>query len=154
MTMKKILLPSVVLLATTLLLAACSNGNDQGNTLEKASALHSKNDDDAEKDNQTDGEEITSKSIEPESDDSDKISVEEESENTEVQSEGEGSGVLSEYSPEEIDYARVWLQLGATQDIDELNAKHISAGEPLNPDDKTTLNKNPLTQVIMKRSRH
>ncbi|WP_339229291.1 hypothetical protein NSQ77_05165 [Oceanobacillus sp. FSL K6-2867] len=44
---------------------------------------------------------------------------------------------LSKYSSEEIEYARVWLQLGPDQEIDELNVLHIPAGEPLNPDDDT-----------------
>ena len=40
---------------------------------------------------------------------------------------------LDPYSNEQIEYARVWLQLGANQDIDELNVRHIPAGEPINP---------------------
>lgn len=48
--------------------------------------------------------------------------------------------VLSEYSSEEIEYARVWLQLGSNQELDELNVRHISAGEPLNPNDATSAN--------------
>ncbi|MFB1051263.1 hypothetical protein [Paraliobacillus sp. JSM ZJ581] len=47
---------------------------------------------------------------------------------------------LSSYSSEKIEYARVWLQLGKTQDIDELNVEHISVGKPLNPDDETSIN--------------
>lgn len=46
--------------------------------------------------------------------------------------------VLAEYSSEKIEYARVWLQLGANQEIDELNVRHISAGEPINPNDDTS----------------
>lgn len=44
---------------------------------------------------------------------------------------------LSKYSSAEIEYARVWLQLGPNQEIDELNVLHIPAGEPLNPGDDT-----------------
>lgn len=40
---------------------------------------------------------------------------------------------LNQYSSEQIEYARVWLQLGANQDIDELNIRHIPVGEPINP---------------------
>lgn len=40
---------------------------------------------------------------------------------------------LAPYSSEQIEYARVWLQLGANQDIDELNIRHIPVGEPINP---------------------
>lgn len=32
----------------------------------------------------------------------------------------------------------MWLQLGANQEIDELNVRHISAGEPINPNDDTS----------------
>ncbi|MFC6115054.1 hypothetical protein [Sporosarcina thermotolerans] len=53
-------------------------------------------------------------------------------------SELKKDNALSKYSSEEIEYARVWLQLGPNQEIDELNVWHISAGEPLNPDDETS----------------
>lgn len=46
---------------------------------------------------------------------------------------------LSEYSSEEIEYARVWLGLGTNKEPDELNVRHISAGEPINPDDSTSV---------------
>jgi hypothetical protein len=45
---------------------------------------------------------------------------------------------LSQYSSEQIEYARVWLQLGANQDIDGLYVQHIPAGTPLNPNDDTS----------------
>ncbi|MHC0038800.1 hypothetical protein [Pseudoneobacillus sp. C159] len=45
---------------------------------------------------------------------------------------------LAQYSSEDIEYARVWLQLGSNQAIDELNVRHIPAGTPLNPDDETS----------------
>ncbi|MFD1863064.1 hypothetical protein [Planococcus chinensis] len=45
---------------------------------------------------------------------------------------------LSEYFSEEIEYARVWLQLGPNQDIDGLYVERIPAGTPLNPDDETS----------------
>lgn len=46
--------------------------------------------------------------------------------------------VLAAYSSEKIEYVRVWLQLGPNQEIDELNVRHISAGEPINPNDDTS----------------
>ncbi|CEG23847.1 hypothetical protein BN1080_02854 [Planococcus massiliensis] len=45
---------------------------------------------------------------------------------------------LSEYSAEQIEYARVWLQLGANQEIDGLYVNIIPEGTPLNPDDETS----------------
>ncbi|MFC4403857.1 hypothetical protein ACFOY7_12340 [Gracilibacillus xinjiangensis] len=47
----------------------------------------------------------------------------------------EDNNPLSEYSSQQIEYARVWLQLGPNQEIDELNVRHIAAGEPMNPND-------------------
>lgn len=54
-------------------------------------------------------------------------------------SKSEDNDVLSQYSAEEIEYARVWLQLGANQEIDELYVEHLSKGTPLNPDDVTSI---------------
>jgi hypothetical protein len=50
----------------------------------------------------------------------------------------EGKEILSPYSNEQIEYARIWLQLGPNQEIDELNVLHIPAGTPINPDDETS----------------
>lgn len=52
--------------------------------------------------------------------------------------EGKEGNVLAAYSSEKIEYARVWLQLGSNQEIDELNVRHISAGELINPNDDTS----------------
>ncbi|WP_458949054.1 hypothetical protein [Oceanobacillus sp. CAU 1775] len=50
----------------------------------------------------------------------------------------ENMDTLANYSAEEIEYARVWLQLGPNQELDELYAKHIPANTALNPDDETS----------------
>ncbi|MGM0904700.1 MAG: hypothetical protein ACQEXB_27010 [Bacillota bacterium] len=47
---------------------------------------------------------------------------------------------LSQYSSEQIEYARVWLQLGPNKDVDGLYVRLIPAGTPLNPDDETSAN--------------
>ena len=63
-----------------------------------------------------------------------------QSENTRDDSDDHSENdILSKYSAEEIEYARVWLQLGVTQEIDELYVEHFSAGEPLNPNDETSI---------------
>ncbi|WP_404427769.1 hypothetical protein LG296_07065 [Ureibacillus chungkukjangi] len=63
------------------------------------------------------------------------------SENSDVNVDNDDSkNLLSQYSSEQIEYARVWLQLGPNQEIDELNVRKISAGEPINPDDETSAN--------------
>nr|WP_249261018.1 hypothetical protein [Virgibacillus pantothenticus] len=54
--------------------------------------------------------------------------------------ESREENALSNYSTEEMEYARVWLQLGEIKDVDELNVRHIPAGTPLNPDDETSVN--------------
>ncbi|MEF3327477.1 MULTISPECIES: hypothetical protein [Oceanobacillus] len=77
-------------------------------------------------------------SDEAETDASEDSSVEEE-ESNDSSSEDEEAGndqALSDYSSEEIEYARVWLQLGPNQDIDELYVEHIPAGTPLDPNDE------------------
>lgn len=48
-------------------------------------------------------------------------------------SENEKDSILDGYSSEEIEYARVWLQIVGNQDIEELNVSHIAAGEQVNP---------------------
>ncbi|WP_412974745.1 hypothetical protein [Ornithinibacillus sp. 179-J 7C1 HS] len=45
---------------------------------------------------------------------------------------------LSHYSSEQIEYARVWLELGPNQALEELYVRHIPAGTPLNPNDDTS----------------
>lgn len=49
-----------------------------------------------------------------------------------------GNDDLSNYSSQEIEYARVWLQVGPNQNIDELNVYRIPAGTPLNSKDETS----------------
>lgn len=49
-----------------------------------------------------------------------------------------GESALDAYSSEQIEYARVWLQLGPNQELDGLYVKQIPAGMPLNPDDETS----------------
>ncbi|MGB7998476.1 MAG: hypothetical protein WCF60_00030 [Anaerobacillus sp.] len=46
---------------------------------------------------------------------------------------------LADYSSEKIEYARVWLQLGPNQAIDELYVQRISAGTPLDPEDENSM---------------
>ncbi|MGM0852711.1 MAG: hypothetical protein ACQEWI_08880 [Bacillota bacterium] len=45
---------------------------------------------------------------------------------------------LSQYSSEQIEYVRVWLQLGPNQALDELNVRHLPAGEVMNPNDENS----------------
>lgn len=65
-------------------------------------------------------------------------SVEGSSENkssSEGESNSKEDSALSHYSSQEIEYARVWQQLGPNQNIEELIVTHISAGTQLDPED-------------------
>ena len=92
--------------------------------------------------------ETASKKTDTSSSDDSEISSGKKEEAASGQTSGDHSGrnegekedhkTLSEYSSTQIEYARVWLQLGPNQELDELNVRHIKAGEPLNPDDETS----------------
>ncbi|RSL31790.1 hypothetical protein D7Z54_19350 [Salibacterium salarium] len=146
---KKILIPMMILFTTSLLLVACSNDDNQNgssdktNSSENTSASQPEKNDDAEESSQTDKKEnkseSTSESEDPETDDSNETFSKENKDSKNQSNSKENKG-LSEYSSNEIEYARVWLELGPNQDIDELYVRHISAGEPLHPDDETSAN--------------
>lgn len=134
----------VVLLALLLvMIGACSKSNE-----ETSSTTNTKNKEESKMNSSSSsnigevGEESesTTGSEESATDASNETSSEKkgnkESNNT---SKSEKNNALSKYSSEEIEYARVWLQLGPNQDIDELDVKHIPAGTPLNPDDNTNV---------------
>ncbi|MEW4264128.1 hypothetical protein Q0N30_10580 [Priestia megaterium] len=53
-------------------------------------------------------------------------------------SQKEDQKILSDYTSKQIEYARIWLQLGPNQEIEELNVRHISAGELVNIYDDTS----------------
>lgn len=55
-----------------------------------------------------------------------------------IENDKEEEDSLSQYSSQQIEYARIWLQLGPNQEIDGLYVRHIPAGTPLNPDDETS----------------
>lgn len=56
-------------------------------------------------------------------------------ENTDAET---AESALDAYSSKQVEYARVWLQLGPNQELDGLYVKQIPAGTPLNPDDETS----------------
>ena len=142
----KIFYYNVALLMLVLLLVGCSDSADEeadAGTNEDVSASEPvKETDEAKENNQV---EENSKNGEPSAESEETIrndSIETPSEETSngestIATGNEEENSLSTYSSEEIEYARVWLQLGPNQEIDELNVLHIPAGEPLNPDDNT-----------------
>lgn len=139
---------NVVLMLLVLLLVGCMGGKEEKSNND--SRLQSEeNNNETEDSNQIakDESEATTGSEKSVTKSSNENALTESStdESKETSSEGEKNesnsekdNVLAEYSSEQIEYARVWLQLGANQEIDELNVQHISAGEPINPNDDTS----------------
>lgn len=129
----------VALLLFVLLLAGCAEGEDdesKTNPSAKDSATQSeKETKNADESNKKENESASAM------DDSDETSSQETGKETSHQpSDNEEDNQLSDYSSEEIEYARVWLQLGDIKDVDELNVRHIPTGTALNPDDETSAN--------------
>lgn len=84
---------------------------------------------------ETDENTSTNEVEESDADDSDYTPAENSDPN---EDEKENEETLSQYSHEQIEYARIWLQLGPNQELDEFYVQHIPAGEPLNPNDETS----------------
>ncbi|MCY9374837.1 hypothetical protein MOF34_06730 [Bacillus sp. T17B1] len=127
------------LLLIALLLAGCtgSKNEESKQSSETDSAVQSEENHNKTEDSNKIGKdqsEPTTASEESAMDESSEISSEE----VRNEEKGEEDNVLSAYSSEKIEYARVWLQLGPNQEIDELNVRHISAGELINPNDDTS----------------
>ncbi len=78
--------------------------------------------------------------IEPVKEDEEETSTNDEEtppEDTETDEPAE-EDPLAPYTSKQIEYARVWLQLGPNQELDGLYVRQIPAGTPLNPDDETS----------------
>lgn len=139
--MKKYIGVVAILFAMSFVLLACSDDDEQnetGNSSDDSQPEQNnadENNDDAEKENESDA---TSDSEETDNYNSDDESSNNDGENNN-QSEDNKGGALAEYSSEEIEYARVWLEVGENQAIDKLYAKQIPAGEPLNSDDEKSV---------------
>lgn len=86
-------------------------------------------------------------SNEPENDESNKDSLESEDESTDKDVD------LSKYSSEEIEYARIWHQLGPNPDIDKLYVIKKSAGTPLNPKHEDVSAVYPEDVIMLKGTR-
>lgn len=146
--LRNIFYSNVVMMLLVLLLVGCTGGKEEKSNNDSALQSEKKNNE-TEDSNQitkdeseaTTGSEASgtknsneNASTESSTDESKETSL--EGQKNEANSEKDN--VLAEYSSEKIEYARVWLQLGANQEIDELNVRHISAGEPINPNDDTS----------------
>ncbi|MEI1420250.1 hypothetical protein EFK13_03015 [Bacillus cabrialesii] len=141
----KIFYSHVALLLLALLLAGCtgSKNEESKQSSNHAAAQSDQNDHETEDSTKTGKDEPESTTESEQS--ATKASTEHSSkesktdESSEASSEkGKEDNGLAAYSSEKIEYARVWLQLGPNQELDELNVRHISAGEPVNPNDDTS----------------
>lgn len=111
--------------------AGCSNSS--GQNVETSNSSSSANQEAVSTDSSTKDNEANNDS----SEESPKGDLNDASSETNV-SDQRGDEKLSQYSSEQIEYARVWLQFGPNQEIDELNVLHIPTGTPINPDDESS----------------
>lgn len=146
--MKRILASIFILITITLFLGACSNeakqsSNSDDRTVEQKvdsgeNKSQNKADDNTEDSldeaETNDNPENTPAEAEP--DVSEEVpSKADKNEDSNNQANDIDGSALSEYPAEEIEFARVWLQIIGNQDVEELNVYHISAGEQVNPYD-------------------
>ncbi|MFS0777621.1 hypothetical protein ABC255_16675 [Neobacillus sp. 3P2-tot-E-2] len=128
---------SVILIVSLMIFTGCSNS--KGESVETSNGASSTNKEEVSTDspNKENDDEKNVPSDESPNTNSNDNSSESNSTNAGGQEDNEP---LSQYSSEQIEYARVWLQLGPNQEIEELNVLHIPAGTPINPDDETSDN--------------
>lgn len=125
---------NTVILLLTMFLVACSNNSSEESSNEPSDntsvEVGSENDDsiDDNEDNNAPNEDSTSNYSDS------------QPENDAKNDNANETDTLSSYSSKEIEYARVWSQLGPNQDIDELNVQHIPSGSLINPEDETSAN--------------
>lgn len=115
-------------------LSSVNTSNDQ---VEKEENTIEKEDYENEKEDESSLIDDTNNNVE--NNPSDKESTTVNGKTNENFNEKENDKQLDQYSSKDIEYARVWLQLGPNQDIDALYVTHISAGTLLNPDDETSI---------------
>ncbi|WP_226672180.1 hypothetical protein [Rossellomorea aquimaris] len=113
----------MMILAIGLLLLACSGGKQEVVEQAQPEEVSESSDSGEEASGETD-EEV------------DSVDLQEAT--SEEQSDAE-EDPLSSYPSDKIEYARVWLQVTGNQDVGELNVRHISAGEKLNPYDEESV---------------
>src|SRR5699024_4018857 len=128
--MKQTFITMSIIIATTCTLMACSDDSKENDNIGTTEVNQNVSEQDNRGgDNFNDNKEGKSDSA-PGSKksaptDSDKVSSKEnENKESNAPSNNEAINTLSEFSSEEIEYARVWLQVGENQDINELNVKH------------------------------
>ncbi|WP_368654969.1 hypothetical protein AB4Y30_08070 [Ornithinibacillus sp. 4-3] len=127
----KVFIFNITLVILISLLAGCDNNS-------KETEADSERDAALETNNQEETNENESKSTTEDSNDTsakESVSENENESNADNKSSNPEDNPLSGYSSKEIEYARVWLQLGANQDVEEIDVTHIPAGSSLNPEE-------------------
>src|SRR5699024_6662596 len=123
-----------IFFAISFLFAACSDNDEQNETADNSN--ENQIEDQQSNTDQAGDSEAENEPDSPSIVDTDETETINKEDNTASSNQEENA--LDAYSTEEIECARVWLQLGVNQEIDELNVRHIPAGEPINPDDDTS----------------
>ncbi|MDN6163768.1 MAG: hypothetical protein L0J01_06260 [Tetragenococcus halophilus] len=102
----------LISLSVLVLLAACGNGDTEEPAVDDEPAVEEPVDE------ETDNEELDKQ---------------EEDDNPSDSDDNKENDALADYSTEEIEYARVWLQMKDNMDINELKVIYIKKGDPVNP---------------------
>ncbi|MGM0840201.1 MAG: hypothetical protein ACQEWE_05715 [Bacillota bacterium] len=121
---KRLLL--IMILAISFILMACSGATKQSGSGEQA---------EPEQESKSEDSQSASEEVETEGP-VDSVDLTEATSQDQSKSK---ENPLSTYPSEEIEYARVWLQVIGNKDVGELNVRHISAGEQLNPYDDNSV---------------
>jgi len=126
--------------AVLLLMAGCGNATEEAapDILKDSPATETAEKDATEIEENTSNDESEEADMENENEVTPEENVSTEPDSTSEDAGNEQEDALAEYTSEQIEYARVWLQLGPNQDIDGLYVEKIPADTPLNPDDETS----------------
>lgn len=121
------------------LLTGCAENEESQTDLNDDSAAQAEKKSEDVKKKESDFADESSEDNDKESDETNtESSKETNSRETNASSKSKEDDALSKFSAKEIEYARVWLQIGEIKDVDELNVRHITAGTPINPNDETS----------------
>ena len=140
--MKKYISLITVLLIISSVLIACSDDNEQNKSVENTENSSAEAKQNNKDENSNESEKETDLNIKVDSEgvkNNNKDYAATDISDNQFGNKENSDHALSDYSSEDIEYARIWLQLGVNQNVDELCAEKISAGKPLNPDDETSI---------------